>query len=170
MRRTTALLAATLVLAATSVAYALYSVSEEGLWPETWPKELEPLRESSRTLEGPTISSLHYEIPFKDRKDFEAAWPHLVKVKSEGAPVFLRRTPSVNVYDLKAGVIVHAPPQGTDERANPARPSRGGDLREQSTWMWTTYIELVVDGETVDLNRIPLPPDTPIIDRRFDGE
>jgi hypothetical protein len=33
------------------------------------------------------------------------------------------------------------------------------------------YIELIVDGEIVDLNRIPLPPDTPIIDERFkDGK
>ena len=111
MRRTAAFLAATLALATTSVAYALYSVSEEGLWPATWPKELESLRKSSRTLEGPTISSLHYEIPFDDRDAFEAAWPHLVKLKSEGAPVFLRSAPSVNVYDLKAGVIVHTPPR-----------------------------------------------------------
>ena len=28
-------------------------------------------------------------------------------------------------------------------------------------------IELVVDGNIVDLNRIPLPADTPIIDKRF---
>jgi hypothetical protein len=26
---------------------------------------------------------------------------------------------------------------------------------------------LIVDGEIVDLNRISLPPDTPIIDERF---
>ena len=31
--------------------------------------------------------------------------------------------------------------------------------------IYTTYIELVVDGEIVDLNRIPLPADTPIIDK-----
>jgi hypothetical protein len=30
-----------------------------------------------------------------------------------------------------------------------------------------TEIQLIVDGDIVDLNRIPLPPDTPIIDRRF---
>jgi hypothetical protein len=37
--------------------------------------------------------------------------------------------------------------------------------------MNTTYIELVVDGDIVDLNRIPLPADTPIIDERFkDGQ
>ena len=33
--------------------------------------------------------------------------------------------------------------------------------------MWTTYIELIVDGDIVDLNRIPLPADTPVIDMRF---
>ena len=30
-----------------------------------------------------------------------------------------------------------------------------------------TGMELVVDGEVVDLNRIRLPVDTPIIDKRF---
>jgi len=33
--------------------------------------------------------------------------------------------------------------------------------------MWTNYIELIVDGNIVDLNRIHLPADTPIIDERF---
>jgi hypothetical protein len=28
-------------------------------------------------------------------------------------------------------------------------------------------IELIVDGEIIDLNRVPLPPDTPIIDKRW---
>jgi hypothetical protein len=31
----------------------------------------------------------------------------------------------------------------------------------------TTYMELIVDGEIVDINRIQLPLDTPIIDDRF---
>lgn len=31
-----------------------------------------------------------------------------------------------------------------------------------------TEIELVVDGNIIDLNRIPLPPDTPIVDKRFE--
>lgn len=167
MKRTTAFLAALIVLAAGSAAYALYEVADEGLWPKSWPQELEPFRAHSRTLEGPLVSLLHYEIPFTDREQFEAAWPHLLKVKSDGAPVFLVRTPMVNVYDLKSGVIIHSPPEATDRSANPDRPL-GGDKRDPQTWMWTTYIELVVDGEVVDLNRIPLPSDTPIIDRRFD--
>jgi hypothetical protein len=37
--------------------------------------------------------------------------------------------------------------------------------------MNTTFIELVVDGNIVDLNRIALPADTLIIDERFkDGQ
>jgi hypothetical protein len=41
----------------------------------------------------------------------------------------------------------------------------------QDRWLRTTYIELVVDGQIVDLNRIGLPADTPIIDQRFeDGQ
>jgi len=30
-------------------------------------------------------------------------------------------------------------------------------------------IELITDGDVIDLNRIPLPPDTSIIDKRFEG-
>ena len=32
--------------------------------------------------------------------------------------------------------------------------------------MYTKYIDLIVDGDVVDLNRIALPEDTPIIDQR----
>jgi hypothetical protein len=34
-------------------------------------------------------------------------------------------------------------------------------------WIHTTHIELIVDGKIVDLNRIKLPADAPIIDERF---
>ena len=34
-------------------------------------------------------------------------------------------------------------------------------------WLYTNYIELIVDANIVDMNRIPLPPDMLIIDRRF---
>ena len=54
--------------------------------------------------------------------------------------------------DNKAGVVVHSPPAGEKDIPGTVR---------------TTYIELVVDGDIVDLNRIPLPSDTPIIDHRF---
>jgi hypothetical protein len=53
----------------------------------------------------------------------------------------------------------HTPPQGKA----PFTDAKGVSGR----WDQTIYIELIVDGKIVDLNRIPLPRDTPIIDERF---
>ena len=166
MRRTVALAAAIGLCATGSVAHALYRVYDKGVWPANWPAELEPLRERSRTLVGPEIDLRHYEIPFTERDDFESAWPHLLKVKSEGAPVILLRPDEKRFMTVDAGVVIHSPPEGTDPRKHPETPIAGVDnLHER--WMRTTYIELIVDGEVVDLNRIPLPEDGPVIDRRF---
>ncbi len=156
MKRTIAILAALILCTASSV-YALYSVANEGLWPKDWPKELEPLRNQARTLVGPKLEYRHYAIPFTKREEFEAAWPHIVSVKTKGAPVVLRRGPSFWVKD--AGVCVHTPPEGQAPIAD------GKDAK--GNWDKTIYIELIVDGTIVDLNRIPLPADTPIIDERF---
>ncbi|CAN5509029.1 hypothetical protein BH10PLA2_BH10PLA2_10690 [soil metagenome] len=140
--------------------YADYDVKNGGAWPDDWPKELAALREQSRTFEGPTRPSLHYAIPFNKRDEFEAAWPHLLKVKSKGAPIMLRRGPSFWLGKEKnAGVCVHTPPLGQ------APIKDGKDAK--GNWEKTIYIELIVDGDIVDLNRIQLPPDTPIIDERF---
>jgi hypothetical protein len=166
MKRTTAFLAA-IAFCAVGSAYALYSVSDKGTWPENWPKELEPLRKQSRSLEGPLVPHRHYEIPFTKREEFESAWPYILKVKSKGAPIILVSGPKTDFFEVKpAGVLIHSPPTGTDKRANPETAIPGvTNVRER--WMNTTYIELVVDGDIVDLNRIPLPADTPIIDERF---
>ena len=176
MNRTTALLAAIAFCAVCSAVYADYSANDKGMWPESWPKELEPLRKQSRTLEGPLVPQRHYEIPFTQREEFESAWPHILKVKSKGAPVILVRSPDTWLgATIKAGVRIHTPPAQTDNRANPEEPLPGPGWEDptkvRGRWMWTTFIELVVDGNTVDLNRIPLPADTPIIDERFkDGQ
>jgi hypothetical protein len=170
MKRTIACLAA-IVLYAAGFVYGDYSVSDKGTWPKTWPAELEPLRKQARTLEGPLVPYLFYEIPFTKREEFEAAWPHLLKVKSKGAPIILVRGPKTDFFKVKpAGVLIHSPPAGADKRANPEEPIAGAtDARGR--WINTTYIELVVDGDIVDLNRIPLPADTPIIEERFkDGK
>jgi hypothetical protein len=111
-----------------------------------------------------------HHIPFTNREQFEAAWPELLKVKSKGAPLILVRSPGTHWHfgETKAGVLIHCPPGGV-EPPEPAGPIEGQDnltLR----WLQTTYIELVVDGGIVDLNRIPLPADTPIIDQRFKGQ
>jgi hypothetical protein len=51
MKRTIPFLAA-LALFAVCPVYADYSVWDKGMWPESWPKELEPLRKQARTFEG----------------------------------------------------------------------------------------------------------------------
>jgi hypothetical protein len=170
MKRTSAFLAA-IAFCAAGPAYALYSVSDKGEWPNNWPKELEPLRKQSRTLVGPMAAHRHYAIPFTKREEFESAWPHLLKVKSKGAPVLLVRGPNFFLGEhVKGGVVVHCPPLGqADNPATPEAPINSTNVRER--WLYTTTIELVVDGDVVDLNRIPLPADTPIIDERFkDGK
>ena len=161
MMRTIALIAV-VSLCAVGFLYADYGVEDRGAWPESWPKELEPLRKQSRTLEGPLQPLLHYAIPFTKREEFEAAWPHLLSIKTKGAPVVLRRGPSFWLGDGKAaGVCVHTPPEGQ---------APNSDMKAvNGNWEQTIYIELIVDGNIVDLNRIPLPAETPIIDERFKG-
>jgi hypothetical protein len=68
---------------------------------------------------------------------------------------------------VKAGVVVHCPPLGQAD--NPATPEAPipAQSNPRATWIFTSFIELVVDGNIIDLNRIPLPADTPIIDERF---
>jgi hypothetical protein len=167
MIRTTAFLATIVICAACPTAYALYSVSAKGDWPESWPKELEPLRKQSRTLEGPLGAFQHHAVPFTKREEFEAAWSHILKVKTKGAPIFLLRGPNFFLDNAKAGVVVHCPPEG--QHKNPATPEAPipGVTNPRERWMYTTYIDLVVDGQIVDLNRISLPDDTPITDERF---
>ena len=155
---------AAIVLCTAASVYALYEVNNFGDWPKTWPAELEPLRKQATTLVGPEIALRHYLIPFTDREQFEAAWPYLLKVKSKSAPIILVRGPKTDFMAIKpAGVLIHSPPLGS---TNAQEPILGlPNVRER--WMNTTFIELVVDGKIIDLNRIPLPPDTPIIDARF---
>src|SRR5262245_29116017 len=155
MKRTNIFLAAigllvAMAFCAVAPAYALYTVRDKGEWPKSWPKELEPLRKQSRTLVGPVVEYRHYAIPFTKREEFESAWPHLLKVKSKGAHLRLVRGANFFLGGHNAGVVVHSPPAGQED---------------------PTYIDLVVDGDIVDLNRIPLPAATPSNDERFkDGK
>ena len=159
MKRAAAICVA-IVLSLVSTVYAIYTVTDTGTWPKSWPAELEPLRKQSRTFEGPKQPLQHHAIPFTKRDEFESAWPHLLKIKSKGAPIVLRRGPSFWLGDnATAGVCIHTPPVGQDPIAD-GKVAKGN-------WEETIYIELIVDGEIIDLNRIPLPADTPIIDERF---
>jgi hypothetical protein len=66
---------ASLVLCSVGSAYAIFEIAEEGQWPKTWPKELEPFRKQSCTVIH--ASTAIYEIPFSKREEFESAWPHI---------------------------------------------------------------------------------------------
>ncbi len=153
MKSTIAVLAAIALCAVCSV-HADYGVTGQGTWPKSWPKELEPLRKQASTFEGPLAPHQHYAIPFTKREEFESAWPHILKVKSKGAAIRMVHGPNFFLgAHVKAGVVVHTPPPG--QAGNPAAPEA------------PISIELVVDGDIVDLNRIPIPADTLIIDERF---
>ena len=147
--------------------YALYDIAYEGVWPKSWPNELEPLRKQARTISGPRFGPTVYEIPFTNREKFESAWPHILKLKSKGGSVTLLRGPHTR-YKLiewpaiKAGVRIVTP-------AGPYPPDYIESAKKAGVTLQTiTDIELVVDGEIVDLNGIRLPADTRIIDKRFD--
>jgi hypothetical protein len=169
MKKTTAVVV-TMAVCAVAIGHAANEIADKGTWPTTWPKELEPLRKQARTIRGSLVDLTTYEIPFTGRTDFESAWPCLLKVKSKGAPLVLLRGP--NKSDgarINAGVRIQCPPPQAGKSATPAAPIPG-TTRLRERWLWATYIELVVDGKIVDLNRIPLPADSPIIDMRFDDE
>ena len=159
MHRTTVFLALTFCLYA-STCWSDYGVTDKGEWPSTWPKELEVLRKGSRTLVGPMVENRHYAIPFADREQFEKIWPHLLSVKTKDAPVILVKGPNFFLgKDAKAGVVVHSPPAGQENAPTPDK------TKVHERLMQATYIELVVDGNIIDLNRINLS--NVVVDERF---
>jgi hypothetical protein len=168
MKRTITVLSAVVACAICLTSYADYRAWNSGTWPKSWPSELEPLRKEARTLEGNLVLNLHYAIPFANRAAFESAWPHILKVKSKEGHLILVRGPNFFLGDnRKAGVVVHCPPAGQESKTTgPGVPAAGGSGEGGSRGM-AYSIELVVDGKIVDLNRIPLPADTPIADKRF---
>src|SRR5436190_23678594 len=64
-------------------------------WPDSWPKELERLRKRAKTyVASGGAEEVIYEIPFNNREEFESAWPHLLSLRSKGAPIFLQPGPA----------------------------------------------------------------------------
>jgi hypothetical protein len=124
------LMTAAIVLCAATAAHAIYGVSNEGAWPEDWPKELEPLRKQARTLIGPEVMNRHYAIPFGDRDAFEAAWPHVLSVKSKRAPIFLSKGPNFFLGD-DAGAGGRTVGQSRDARSANQRSSRSSHALDE---------------------------------------
>jgi hypothetical protein len=71
-------------------ARALVMYAETGIWPKTWPAELEELRKQCHTTEVATgIQENIYDIYFTNHAQFERAWPAILKVRTPGSPVVL---------------------------------------------------------------------------------
>jgi hypothetical protein len=153
MKRTIAFMAAVAFCMVGSV-FALSEGGPGGQWPKSWPQELEPLRKQAWTWEH-DFAGKSYDIPFANRKEFESAWPHILKLKSQGAAITLMRGSHLRVGPGKttAGVRIDPPAKSVSDGPHSL-----------------TRITLVVDGEIVDLNRIQLPAETAIIDERFKDE
>lgn len=208
----------------------LVMFSKTGDWPKSWPEELEPLRNSARTIDVATGTQEHvYEIRFDDREEFERDWPVILSVKSPGAPLTLHSikakgkntvpwfehtgpvvqiyapmngivpmTGRVSDYDvggridpekletaIKEGHALTCGPPWPDEIIGDdgclpeyvASVTEGGRIRWRRVdnladvagfhFRCRVEIHLVIDGEIIDLNRIKLPADTPIVDRRL---
>jgi hypothetical protein len=170
MRTLRSLLSLIVLACGASQSLADVSVENRGRWPDSWPIELDPLRASSRTIEGPLGGFLTYEIPFSQRAAFESAWPHLLKVVTAEAPITLVRSPyaskgAASGNSIKAGVLIHRLPLNI---STPRAPQDEGSPDGAKRTQGTTNIVLIVDGDIVDLNRIRLPVNVKIHDERFD--
>jgi hypothetical protein len=180
--------------------FASARIVDFGTWPEGWPKELEPLRKNARTFSlRAGIQEAIYEIRFKDRETFERYWPILIGLKSKGAPLTLKKIvsekpkqeiwlpdeiPAVRIFATPGG---NGPPWPDSARMPDGRLSEYVVQKEidgEKTWIPATPgkdfkgflfraridLEVVVDGKIIDLNRIRIPSDTPIIDNRWPNE
>jgi hypothetical protein len=183
-----------------SISFASVIIWREGKWPGPWPKQLKAYRQQTRTVDiSGDIEETVFEISFENRDKFEKAWPEIIKLKSEGAPLILEKGPSkyksggttidkgIRILWLSTQKIIMD--DGTELRDNPAElalvRTETGELPEyaiEKDGQWIPYtsqdnpgprhrtrvdIVLITDANIVDLNRIPLPAETSIIDRRF---
>ena len=171
-------------LAYCGVSFAYIWSADHGAWSSDWPKELEPYRERTSTITtpNPPVGKIVYTIPFADRSDFEKIWPVLLNLKTKGAPLILRSGSvelrrSWSAIDLNReevdkpagtypGVKIYTSGHSMYPENSPAYASSIASEGQP-----TAKIELFVDGNVIDLNRIRLPAETPIIDKRvFENE
>ena len=174
------------VLICCSVSSAFIWGEDHGAWSPDWPKELEPYRERASTISPhPVGGEIVYTLPFTDRSDFEKIWPVLLSLKSKGAPLILhsgsvklqRRWSHIEFCGKGADKdkdYCDGWPEGTYPGVKIYTSGHSTFPENSSAYKnWiashgqpTARIELFVDGKVIDLNRIRLPADTPIIDKR----
>ena len=147
----TLVVAISIVFCSVGSAHAFGEGKPGGTWPQAWPQELEPFRKHAWTWVGGLVMQTIYDIPFANRSEFEAAWPHIQKLKGKGTSITLLRGPRIHVKTARSAGVRIIPPLKT----------------LASGIISVNQIQLVVDGDIVDLNRIRLPADTTIVDRRF---
>jgi len=147
--------------------------SSRGIWPHSWPKEIEAFRARSRTI-GEDWATIH-QIPFDTPEEFQKAWPHILGLKSKGAPIILEDGPSTyysfSNTTLRAGVRILCPlppwpvhfANGTSLQLGPPWPdsaiSAAGELPEYvmeqgGTWVpfdgrkdvghWRARVEIIL--------------------------
>jgi hypothetical protein len=186
---------------------------ETGMWPKSWPKELEPLRNNARTYNVATaLHEIIYEIHFQDRNVFERAWPLLLGLKSKGGTLtlckvestrpkqevlFSNDVPSIRIHAPESGLVGNLvagppwPPTALLPNGELSEYVTSSEIHGEKTWvpvtiekarnemekghfMWLMRarvdLELIIDGKIIDLNRIRIPSDTPIIDKRWPAE
>ena len=217
-KKTTLALFSVIIALSASIGFALVEFSKDGAWPDTWPKELEKFRKQSRSYSHSLgIEEMWHEIVFQNREEFEQAWPHILKLKTKGAPLIIESTKNPpSRYGYISSLLPSRPrvrifctiPDGPSARRLSSEvplawptpwpdyiklPSGGlpeyvvfqdgkwvaADINQFTGELGPEWqgnycrarvdIVLISDGKIVDLNRIPLPPDTPIIDKRFEG-
>jgi hypothetical protein len=191
----------TCIFVSTGICLAMVMSSDKGTWPSSWPKELERYRNQSKSFDvAHGIQENVHEISFTKRGEFEKAWPHILNLKSKGAPLIIERSPStygVSGSTAHTGVRILCPSGSGSEVdgkmyiADAPWPdylkSPSGELPEyvifdhdNAKWLPADKTErvgfmnrarvdivLITDGKVIDLNRIQLPSNTPIIDNRF---
>ena len=150
-----------------AAAFASYlSFTLTGTWPKSWGKELEPLRKQATTYVHADAGSLHYAIPFTKGAEFEAALPHLLKLRTKGSPIFIMRAPTFFLDKSKAGVIVNCPASHHAEHPAEWQVPMSGVENLRQRWSNGTYLEVVVDGTIVNVDNVRFPADAQIVDER----
>lgn len=180
MKAGSAFISAFILLLSSLSAQALSVGGPGGWWPKDWPKELEPLRAQTWTWSHGRIheEKAHnsFEITFKSREQFEAMWPHLLKLRPKEVPLTFREGPLVMFWGTRpaknksAGIRIltwsHA---RAGKPVKPVKPVQTKFAKTPGYFMTqcTIYaIEIVVDGKVLDFKKIPLPSDVKVIDKR----
>jgi len=140
---------------------ARVATSNEGRWPETWPEELEPLRDRALTVGVATGLQMNiHQIPFEDPDEFEALWPVILGLKSKGGTLTLYSIGAIeesgwpSIDNSVPTVRILAPPGGLSRVRQPgAPPNEPEPLREETR----EELEELIEAGKALASRAPWP-------------